>query len=660
MKAAIKTPIDQLNDLLDRTAAEHVRERWRGYFEPVPGLSEGLPVPIFGIMVLIWQLREKELKQKYPLDDAGSRLDFIAWCLVHGGREYQSLREADAFWEALGKPASFPGGPLPSDDPGHGISWLMVLLLRQRGDLSIDLSTVQGRKQLLAWYILHGQKELPFVQRPFQPWQTDYLFAESGMPGLNRLHLLMYQAIPHVQKSFPLPAARQQYLGWLRNYLCVDTKLVKNLCAQWASIDSATGIDRHSLPDVAQDPAARAPGVNVIGYIHGQLGIGEDARMAARSLLSTTVPFTLIDFPPGKEIPQNDRSMAAHVTPDGAYSTNLFCLTALEQGRCFAERGIKQIEGRYNIGYWPWELPKFPTQWRHLISLVDEIWVASEHIRKGLDGDSLVPVPVPVRVMPMAVEMTEVSHKNRSDFGLPPKAKLFIFAFDLQSSAKRKNPIACVTAFRKAFPLKGKKALGAEQVGLVVKVHPLDQHDADWEMLKQLQAEDPRIHLMDQTLSKADLMALYKACDCFVSLHRAEGFGRGIAEAMLLGKPVITTGFSGNLEFTNENNALLVKHTLIPVAAGDYLHGEGQVWADADVTHAAAQMLLVVNETRSVEQLAARGHETVATNHDVKRVGKQYEAVLRKTGAFAAPSATSEKSAPSPRKPSRRRVALTD
>jgi glycosyltransferase involved in cell wall biosynthesis len=651
MKAAIAHPIEQLNALMAaQTPTQAARkpnapqvpnERWRRYFEPVPGLSKDLPVPILGVMVLIWQLRHDEMHDRYPLDTVENRLDFIAWCVAHGGREYQSLREADQFWTALGQPATFPGKKLAADDAGHAISWLMVLLMRQRADLRSDLGTPDGRKQLLTWYVLHGQRELPHVKQVFQPWQTDYLFGASAIPGLNRLHVLVHDALPQVQKAFPLPASMGQYLTWLRKYLCVTTRLVDNLSAAWK-------------PDASQDPAASAsqpqgqtqtqsqareypPGINVIGYVFGQLGIGEDARMAGKALLTTGVPCTMVDLPPGKEIPQHDRSMAAHVSPAPVYATNMFCLTALEQGRHFAERGLQPIQGRRNIGYWPWELPRFPRQWQHLLSLVDEVWASTDHVAHGLDGASpAINTSVPVHVMPMAVELTEPSSKTRKDFNLPPKAKLFIFAFDLNSSATRKNPVACLQAFKKAFPAKAKKALGPQEVGLVIKVHPLAQDNQEWEMLKQLRADDPRIHLIEQTLGKADLMALYLACDCFVSLHRAEGFGRGIAEAMLLGKPVITTGFSGNLDFTRQDNALLVQHKLVALAPGDYLHGEGQSWADPDIAHAAQQMLTVVNQPKDIALLAARGQHTVASQHDLHSVGKRYEAALQQSGALPA------------------------
>jgi len=608
----VATPIERLNALVYGAGkADWSGERWRRYFAPVPELSEGLPVPIIGIMLLIWQLRDKDLQIKYPLDTNASRLGFIAWCVVHGRREYRSLRQATAFRDALNQPAQLAAEPLPEDDPAHAISWLMVLAVCERRDLNIDLSTRTGRETCLAWYVIHGCRELGFDDEPFENWQTRYLLSPSEIAGLNRLQALIYRSRPGLQQTFPLPHAKNRYIDWFRNFITTETCLIDALRTKSAA----------SELEAAPADAGRLPfGANVIGYAFGQIGIGEDARMAVKSLVTTDVPVTLLNFSPGSSVPQNDRSMADFLGNGPEYSSNIFCLTALEHGRHFAETGLEVMAGRYNIGYWPWELPQWPDDWKHLLSLVDEVWVSTKYIH-----DALAPVsPVPVRVMPMAVEVSDAAAANRKRFNLPDAARLFLFAFDLNSSAKRKNPAACLAAFLEAFPLTGKDTPGREQVGLVIKVHPPKEPNKEWDQLKQLQSKDPRVHLIEETLSKADLLALYKTCDCFVSLHRAEGFGRCIAEAMLLELPTITTSFSGNLDFTTDENSLLVECDLIALDNGDYPYGEGQVWADPSVENAARQMKAVVERPEHVRKMAWRGRKTLETFNNVHAVGARY------------------------------------
>ncbi|SFM08800.1 glycosyltransferase [Rugamonas rubra] len=592
--------------------------RWRRYYEPVPQLSRGAPLPILGIMVLVWQLRRDDLQALYPLDSEAGRLDFIAWCLLHGRREYRALEEAGALWRALARPARFAGPPLAADDAGHAISWKMLLMVRGRPDLDFDGATVAGRAALLLWALCHAGRELGAYCAALAPWQLAFLQSPGAASGgaWSRVQELVYAQRADVRAAYPLPAGAAAYLAWFARFAADETPL-----SAPAAMDDEPGPG----PGPAAAATLRLPaGVNVVGHAYGQLGIGEDARMAVRALDSGGIAVTLLDAPPGPRIPRNERSMAGRVGTRAIYGSNLFCLTALEQGRYVAEHGCAILEGRRNIGYWPWELAAWPEQWRHLFALVDEVWSSSEHTWRAALGAS----PVPVRQLPMAVELPAPSRLARGDFGLPPRACLFLFTFDLNSSARRKNPQACVQAFLAAFPRTGRDALDAERVGLVIKVHPPAAPEPEWQALKALHANDPRIHLIERTLDKGDLLALCHSCDCFISLHRAEGFGRGIAEAMLLGKPVIATGYSGNLAFTDQDNALLVPYALTPLRAGDYPFGEGQCWAEADVAAAARLMRQVLAEPAATALRAARGRATVVRRHGAGVVGAAYAAAL--------------------------------
>lgn len=477
----------------------------------------------------------------------------------------------------------------------------MGLILELRPDLcrKFGLDPAERADAYLPWMISNGIKEYAALD------DAPALPADLQAPGfgpngqLKKLQYLVWQDRPDVQQAFPLPAKTAEYLGWFYTYGIEEYRFWHSLSAAeqtfvlqipepWHSrIRSALSrLVREPEPSVSFDK--RRFGVNLIGYAFGQLGIGEDARMAARALLAAEVPVTMLNFPPGADIPQNDFSMASHVSEVGPFAFNIFCMTALENGRYYAERGSRQFAGRYNIGYWPWELSGWPKQWETMLDLVDEVWVSTQHT-----FDALAPLCAkPLYLMPMAVELGGVTafasrKKARASFGLPVKARLFCFSFDLNSSFHRKNPQACVDAFLQAFPL---DAFAEEAVGLVIKAHRPSKRHAAWAKLKALAAKDTRIHIVERTLPRPDLLALYQACDCFVSLHRAEGFGRGIAEALQLGMHVITTGYSGNIDFCRPPAADLVRYRLIKVKKGQYPYGKGQVWADADVAHAAELM----------------------------------------------------------------------
>ncbi len=505
--------------------------------------------------------------------------------------------------------------------PGRPTVDVCALILELRFDLRqrFGFHLLEHQDAFFAWLVTTGVLEYALLVQDERFHQR--LAAVSDASGLTFLQKLILQSRPDVQAAFPPPDQIDGFLQWFYTYGVTEHAL-------WQWLVPAERVRALSQPEPwAQQMAVQAAayaetlhptrpvqhrpfGVNLVGYAFGQLGIGEDARMAALALLATGVPMTMLNFPPGSGIGQNDKSMARHVSEDGSFAFNVFCLTALENGRFYAERGSSQFAGRYNIGYWPWELSQWPAQWQMLMDLVDEVWVSTQHTM-----DALAPVvaamaqPVPVRLMPMAVELGPVAFTGqqrlavRKHFGLPKRARLFCFSFDLNSSIHRKNPQAAVDAFLMAFPA---SEWGAEQVGLVIKAHRPQRRHAAWERLKALAATDARIHIVEETLPRPELLALYQACDCFMSLHRAEGFGRGIAEALQLGLHVITTGYSGNVDFCQlpqfAQQVDLVRYRLVKLKEGQYPYAQGQVWANADVRHAANLMRTFVERFGTVPQ----------------------------------------------------------
>ena len=497
-------------------------------------------------------------------------------------------------------------------------SWIIGLIRHLRPELchkfpiknQLDIDKFEG------WLVTSGILEYSALleDNDFKKSLTKF----DQNTELTRLQLLIYCVRSDIQHAYPLPKNHHQFLIWFYKYGIKEHNL-------WAFLSikeqqRLLNLDKHLVkPKVETIPSKFPFGVNLIGYAHGQLGIGEDLRMAAKSLKAIDTPFSVLNFPPGKDIPQNDESMLPYIKENAPYAINLFCLTPLEHARFYAERGKKLIEGRYNIGYWPWELSQWPKDWLTLTCLVDEVWVSTQHIY-----DALSPVsPVPVLIMPMTVELGGISTKKRHDFGLPEDDKLFCFSFDLNSSIHRKNPQACINTFLQAFPLTKQSLLNEEKVGLVIKVHPPKGKNEEWENLKKLAKRDKRIYIVEETLSRPDLLALYQSCDCFLSLHRAEGFGRGIAEAMQLGLHIITTGYSGNVDFCQNNLSQidLVNYRLIPVNEGEYPYFKNQVWADIKMSHAIQLMkkFVIKNQCKRNRNL------THFSNFNAKIVGKRYK-----------------------------------
>ena len=227
----------------------------------------------------------------------------------------------------------------------------------------------------------------------------------------------------------------------------------------------------------------------------------------------------------------------------------------------------------------------------------------------------------PVIYMPMCVEYPLVEALSREKFILSKDTFLFLSMFDCRSNLSRKNPLGVIYAFLKAFP-------NNPHVALVVKAMHGTNENSDWQKLTEIASRDNRIHILNETFSHAEVMGLIQMCDAYVSLHRAEGFGRILAEALLLKKPVITTNFSGNIDFTNSNTAFMVNGPMVPLKLGDYAAWENQYWCEPDIDEAAKQMLLCFENPALREKLATCGRDYIRAIYSSKAVGKKYRARL--------------------------------
>ncbi|WP_170835872.1 glycosyltransferase family 4 protein [Salinicola sp. MIT1003] len=475
---------------------------------------------------------------------------------------------------------------------------------------AFDIKTPVGQQAFIRWYFVHGVVELGLASLLTTAQLKWLLSAAPGMPRVPNILALIWQGDGALQQRYPDPGA-DALRQWTREEGQTQYPILREL----RRLAAGSAHDTRTANVTASHASGDLPfGLNLIGYARGQFGIGEDVRMAARACEAVGIPFSIYNVEPGREVSQNDNSAEAHVSDQLPYAINLFCTTGIETARLAALEGRKLFGGRYNIGYWPWELPRWPQEWQHAYALVDEIWASSRFAYQAFAGSS----PVPVRHMPMAVTVDTTAHKTRQDFGLPEERFLFVFSFDFLSSLARKNPQACVEAFKCAFPK------GSEPVGLVVKAMRASEDNSLWQQLQKDAAADGRIYIINETLSRGEVLDLYRACDGFISLHRSEGFGRGIAEAMLLGKVVITTGFSGNLDFATPGTAALVDHCLTEVQEGQYPFGKGQQWAEPSIDHAAWWMRELLHDSALRSRLARTGQQLVEATYSPTVVGSLY------------------------------------
>ena len=349
----------------------------------------------------------------------------------------------------------------------------------------------------------------------------------------------------------------------------------------------------------------RPYGVNLIGHAFEILELVK-TYVWPRAFQAADIPFCVIHYPAANGASCADRSLEPFICSDplgGPYAFNLICMTAPMQARWLREQGTVPLLERYTISTWPWETQQWPDAWTSLLDVVDEIWPASSFTAQAVSSPALR-AGLPLQVMSMAAEISDpdrfcnsdVRDTTRKHYGLPINSVVFGYGFDLNSTAIRKNPMGALEAFQRAFPIAHLPAsfgqvcrshVLSEHVSLLIKTFPPRRSNPEWEMLKARVDEDSRITLIPMNLNRDELLSLYACCDVFLSLHRSEGFGRGIAEALQLGVDVIATSFGGNTDFCTGPLAHAVSWRLVPIPRGSYPHADGHYWAEPDIDHAA-------------------------------------------------------------------------
>ncbi|RFC63640.1 glycosyltransferase [Fulvimarina endophytica] len=335
------------------------------------------------------------------------------------------------------------------------------------------------------------------------------------------------------------------------------------------------------LERVRRSIAARRPGATAqlrngvlfIGYAEGALGLGQAFRANLKAAELAGIPFAIYPFRRNIETRLLGPFMADRYDRTNAYAINVIEVAADQLPEVYDNVDGSMLDRSYNILCTYWELPRAPDAWRDSLVHIDEIWAPNSFI-----ADAFAPIfDGPILVMPPAMDRTDGDHPGREAFAMDEDRFYFMFSFDYYSSPFRKNPFGVLEAFQAAFPRQD------EKVGLVIKSIGAAEHYPE---MKQRIADaveaDPRIIVVDRNLDRSEMLGLIKASDVYVSLHRAEGFGLGMAEAMTFGRIVIGTDYSGSRDFLNSRTGFPVPYTLRPIRSHEYPWSDGQEWAEPD------------------------------------------------------------------------------
>ncbi|MGO4606852.1 glycosyltransferase [Variovorax sp. 2RAF20] len=372
------------------------------------------------------------------------------------------------------------------------------------------------------------------------------------------------------------------------------------------------GLDRNLVERLGAPGKAHRMSANYVGYLRSHLGVGEAARNSVAALDAAGVAVHCHDISTDAPAPTGD-----YTPPGQRWSSGTPAATILGCNADMLPDVLSKLPEHllttYRVGCWYWETPDFPDEWADRFDLVDEIWAGTQFIADAIKRKAKIPVVVmPPMVMPPPVARdrawlaTLLPEASREEF-------MFLFQFDVASIPFRKNPQGVVAAFVEAFR-------PADPVRLIIKALNGEAHP---ELMLSLRAvaNGHRVSFLTTALESVDRFRLLASADSFVSLHRAEGFGLSIAEAMAYGLPVVATGWSGNVDFTHTNNAALVPFDLVRSEVSHGPYAAGTLWAEPQLGAAARLMRRVWLDPVWRAQIAQAGQETVAAKFSATAVG---------------------------------------
>jgi glycosyltransferase involved in cell wall biosynthesis len=438
----------------------------------------------------------------------------------------------------------------------------------------------------------------------FASWLSEP-FGPRGL-GLTSWHRHLWRQRPDLQAVFPDPGGSDasRYRAWF------DAD--DNAQAQYTDLhmpEPAEGDAAIESPRLQQrDPGSTSYGWNVVGYHSAELGVGEAGRRIHLAVEGAGIPVEAVSVAAVRS--RQEHSVRFDLGHEIVHRRSLYCVNADQLAHAVAATDPHDRSGRGNgrrIALWFWELDQFPDKWMPMFDLVDEVWCASPFTECALAAVA----PVPVRFIPLPVWPSAPTPFSRAQLGLPD-AFVFLCPFDFHSVFERKNPLGALEAYRRAFgPDDG--------AALVLKSINGDAHLLELDRLRQAAADRPDVVVADGYVQSRTMVGLIERSDCLVSLHRSEGFGLNLAAAMAAARPVIATGYSGNLAFMDTSSAFLVPYDLIPVGPGHGPYPASAKWADPDLDAAAELMRRVFENPSNAEAVGQCGRQAVLTRNGPER-----------------------------------------
>jgi len=493
--------------------------------------------------------------------------------------------------------------PAPADSAGSG-HWVRDIYCN---DLELQklypLGLLPlGQLHFLSWLTKHGRTDQQLTDAEI------HAFLRESAEEEPRALCLTYLLQPTWQEYFPFALTDR---GWSEFRDWINSTYGHHLRQPLPPEVPAV------FPNATQRDLKRgAPldGVNILSHFCNPSGIQQAALWAKAALERAGLRTSCRDVPVPRRVVPSDREEWLGLE---IYPITILTHAATPYFESGYERaGLLPRENAYRIAYWNWELETVPDEWVEVAELVDEIWSPTRFVADAMRAR----MPCPVHHILPGVEVGPVEKVRRSSLNIPEDHFVFLFMFDLHSQVHRKNPGAVFRAFREAFREDDKATL-------VIKTTGGDIHSADLKLVRET-IRGPNVIMRDELMTRSQAYGLIALSDCFVSLHRSEGFGLGLAEAMLMAKPVIATGYSGNLDFMNPNNSLLVDYELVEIKEDRPIYTRGNFWAEPSIEQAAAYMRNVYEHQDEARTRALRGQAETQSLLSLEAAGQRMRARL--------------------------------
>lgn len=463
-----------------------------------------------------------------------------------------------------------------------------------------------GQKKFVRWLFGKGRQQHSLTDEQILWFLHET--AENLAMGIVETYLLNADW----QQQFPfalVDEGQREFLQWLRRTFpkFAAFRYLKSLPEVFSREE--VGALQRLVSTESNTSSSVARGVNLIGHFCYPSGLQQAALSNKRSLECAGVATSCRDLPTGVDTPLEPRASWLGLE---FYPVTLITVAPVPLFEILYPRaGLAKRRGVYRIANWYWELENVSADWARFASLINEIWAPTGFVAEAFR--SVMPLPV-IEMLP-TVSIDNIEKVSRAEFSIPENHFVFLFAFDFCSQMERKNPLALIRAFRAAFAR-------TEPVTLLIKTVRGAVDSVNFARLKD-SADENGVLVVDEFASRGRALGYIDMSDCFVSLHRSEGFGLGLAEAMLLGKPVIATNYSGNLAFMNQDNSLLVDCEVIEISESGPIYEQGGRWAAPSEAHAAELMRSIYENQEEARARATRSRPELVKKLAPETVGQR-------------------------------------